>query len=169
MAILLWVMLVYLAAVAETAIAPLLRVGDTAPDLLALLAVVLALRWGNRYAFLGSGAIALAGDLISPGRVGLGAAWMLLVGFALGRFHRRWPLRHAPLQSAALLLAVAIWASGLGLSCRLLGAVETAIPTIICRAVYTGAYTAAVALPVLMVLGWWDERREPLPRGGCFY
>ncbi len=163
MAILLLVILVYLAAVAETALVPLLRVGHTTPDLMALLAVVLALRWRNRYGFLGSGAIALVGDLISPGRVGLGAAWMLLLAFGLGRFQRRARLRHPAGQTAAVLLSVACWAGALGLSCRLLGPVEAGIATILCRAVYTGAYTAAVGLPALMVLGWWDERTAPAP------
>jgi len=161
MAILLFVILAYLAAVAQPTLVPLLRVGDAAPDLLALLAVVWALRTRSRYGFLGAGAIALAGDLISPGRIGLGAGWMLLVAFGLVWFQTRRRLCHPALQTAVVLVAVTLWAGALGLSCRAFGQVDTEIVVLLRGALATGVYTAGVALPVLMVLGWWNERNGP--------
>jgi len=158
MAILLLLTLVYLAAVAETTLVPLLRVGGAAPELLALLAVIVALRTRSRYGFLVPGLIVLAGDLTAPGRIGLGTAWMLLVAFVLVRWRAGSRLRRFPAQLAVVPVAVGTWAVGLSMTCRLLGEIEGGMRAILSNALGGAIYTAAVALPVLMVLGWWDDR-----------
>ena len=58
-------------------------------DLLALLAVVWLLTASGTRAFLVAGAIALVGDLIAPGRLGLGFGWMLLVGYGVTQVRAR--------------------------------------------------------------------------------
>jgi rod shape-determining protein MreD len=152
------VVLVYVAAVAETALVDLMRIGSVTPDLLALLAVVWLIAADRPRAFLVGGAVMLVGDLISPGRVGLGAAWMLLVGFGVGRLHARVRLDNLAVRLAVVLVAVSVWAAGVGLVGRLAGDVALAWTTVFARAGGVGLYTAAVSLPVLMVLGW---SREP--------
>ena len=80
MHLLILIPIVYIAAVAETSLVDVMRIGDVAPDLLALVALVWLVTVAGPRAFLVAGAVALLGDLIAPGRVGVGTAWMLLVG-----------------------------------------------------------------------------------------
>lgn len=158
MRILLLALVVYLAAVVETSLGDAMRVGRVTPDLLALVAVVYMLAARSPRAFLAAGAIALAGDLIAPGRLGVGTAWMLVVGYAVGRLRHHVRLDHFTAQVPTVGLAVACWAAGVGATARLLGDVPLEWSTIAIRAAGVGLYTAGVALPVLMVLGWTRER-----------
>ena len=156
--------LVYLAAVAETSLADVLRVGQTAPELLALTAVVWLLLARGRWAFLAAGAIALVGDFIAPGRLGVGAAWMLLAGYGLSRLKGRLPTEHLVVQVPMVLAAVTLWALAVAATGRLLGDVPLPWSAIPSRAAGVGLYTAGVSLPVLMVLGWLAEPRRPRPQ-----
>jgi hypothetical protein len=160
---------VYLVAVAETSLVDVMRVGNVTPDLLALVAVVWLLTVAGPRAFLIAGAIALVGDLIAPGRLGVGTAWMLLVGYGITCLRARLQgatdgrgftgaqlLWQVPMVAAA----VTVWAAAVGLSGRLLGDIWLPLSTILTRAAGVGIYTAGAALPVLMVVGWV---REPKP------
>ena len=158
MRILLLALIVYLAAVAETSLGDVMRVGRVTPDLLALVATVYVLAARGPRAFLVAGAVALAGDLIAPGRLGVGAAWMLVVGYAVGRLRHHVRLDHFTAQVPVVGLAVACWAAGVGATARLLGELPLAWSTTAVRAAGVGLYTAGVALPVLMVLAWTRER-----------
>jgi rod shape-determining protein MreD len=155
---LLLAVIVYVAAVVETSLGDVMRVGRVTPDLLALVAVVYVLAARSPRAFLAAGAIALAGDLIAPGRLGVGAAWMLVVGYAVGRLRHHVRLDHFTAQVPVVGLAVACWATGVAATARLLGDLPLAWPAIAVRSAGVGLYTAGVAIPVLMVLGWTRER-----------
>jgi len=154
MRILLLTLIVYLAAVIETSLVDLMRIGPVAPDLLALVAVIWLLVSDRPRVLLAAGAIALMGDLIAPGRVGLGMAWMLLVGYVVVRLRARFKVEHLFWQLLITWLAVTLWAFGLGLTGRVLGDVALPVGTILARAAGVGLYTAGVSLPVLMILGW---------------
>lgn len=161
MAYLLLILFVYLAAVADTALGEQMRVGDVAPDLVALVAVVWVLLVRSRWAFLTAGAVALLGDLIAPGRVGVGAAWMLLVGFGLGQLLQQVRSRHLVVRLPLVLGALIVWCLGVAATHSILR--ETAAPftTQLRHALGAAVYTSAVAVPVLMVAGWMrTERRE---------
>ncbi len=155
---LLLIPLVYLAAVVDTAAAEVLRVGNVTPDLVALAAMVWVLLVRSRWAFLTAGAVALLGDLIAPGRVGVGAAWMLLVGFGLGWFveqaRRRRLADGLPARLLFTAAALTAWCLGVGLTSVLLGAAAQPLPAPLLQAFGAAAYTTAAALPVLMVAGW---------------
>ena len=148
---------VYLAAVLETALVDVLRIGDAAPDLLALLAIVWLLTARGPRAFLAAGTIALAGDLLAPGRVGVGMFWMLLVGYAVTRLRARCKFDYLVFQVPTAFVAVTVWAIAVGASARLLGDVALPWWSIVARGAAVGLYTAAVCLPVLMVVGWIGE------------
>ncbi len=161
-------LIVYLAAVAETSLVDVMRVGDVTPDLLALVAVVWLLTAAGPRAFLVAGAVVLVGDLIAPGRLGVGTAWMLLVGYGVTRLRVRFQgatdgrgfmWQQLVWQVPCVWLAVTVWAAAVGLTGRLLGDVALPWSTLLTRAAGVGVYTAGVALPVLMVIGWI---REPL-------
>ena len=153
---------VYLAAAADAALVDAMRVGSAAPDLLALAAIVWVLAAGGPRAFLAAGAVMLVGDLVAPGRVGLGAGWMLLAAFGVVQLRGYVKLDHPAVRVAVVLMAVTLWATGVGLTAWLLGEATLPPATIVARAAGVGLYTAAVAVPVLMILGWL---REPRRRG----
>jgi rod shape-determining protein MreD len=146
--------MVYLAAVAETSLGDVLRIGAIAPDLLALTAAVWLVVARGRYAFLVAGGIGLIADLLAPGRIGVGAAAWLLVGYAMLRPRWRWALEHVLGQLAAVAMAVSVWAATAGFGRWMVGDVGLGLSTILGRAVGTGLYTAAISLPVLLVASW---------------
>ncbi len=151
--------ILYLTAVAQTALVDLLRIGPVEPNLLALLAVVWLLLVPHRWAFWAAGGIGLVEDLLAPGRVGLGLASFLLVGYAL-----TWLRARVRLESLGLRVL-----SVLGATCALTGLqalghwlLSPAAPltTLLSHALGTAAYTAAVSLPLLMLLGWLRETKK---------
>lgn len=158
------IVFVYLAAVVDTALAEVLRVGDVTPDLLALAAIVWVLLVPSRWAFLTAGAVALLADLIAPGRVGVGAAWMLLIGFGLSGLvqhaRRRRIDRRLPVRLALTAAGLTAWCLGVGATAGLLG--DAALPLLpqLVRSFGAALYTSVVALPVLMVAGWIPAERE---------
>jgi rod shape-determining protein MreD len=153
---------VYLAAVLETSLVDVMRIGPIAPDLLALAAIVWVLTVPGRWTFLAAGAIGLLSDLAAPGHLGVGMAWMLLVGYAVGRLRMGRNLDALPWQLPVAWAAVTVWAAAVGLTGRILGDLPLPWSVILTRSAEVGLYTAGVALPVLMVLGW---TREPLRKG----
>jgi rod shape-determining protein MreD len=157
--ILLLVPIAYAAAVADTSLAERIEVGHVAPDLLALTAVIWLLVGAGPRGFLTAGAIGLAADLVSPGRLGLGMACFLLVGYAITRLRQRLAMDALPAQVVLVFGAVTLLAAGVATGRCLLG--ETAVPlaALLLRSLGVGLYTAGVSLPLLMVLGWI---REPL-------
>jgi cell shape-determining protein MreD len=154
---LLLIPILYVTAVMETSLADVIRVGCVAPDLLALLAVIWLLFAPGRWTFLAAGAIGLASDLIAPGRLGLGMACFLLIGYTLTRWRAKFPADHLLWQVPTVWLALTLLAASLATGRWLLG--ETSIPlgTLLGRALGVGVYTAGVSLPLLMVIGWIRE------------
>jgi hypothetical protein len=53
--------------------------------------------------------------------------------------------------------AVTVWAAAVGVTGRLLGDVSLPWSTLLARSAGVGIYTAGVALPLLMVVGWICE------------
>lgn len=163
MRILLLTLIVYLAALAETSLVDVMRIGDVTPDLLASVAIVWLLTAGGPRAFLVAGAVALVGDLIAPPRLGVGMGWMLLIGYGVtrlrGRFRGATDGRGLMWEVPCVGVAVTVWAAAVGLTGRLLGDVSLPWSTIVIRAFGVGIYTAGVALPVLMVVGWIRQPR----------
>jgi len=149
--------IVYTAAVLETSLADAVSVGYVAPDLLALVAVMWVLLAPGRRTFLAAGLIGLAADLISPGRVGLGMASFLLVGYALTWLRMKFRCGHIVWQVPAVYAATTLLAVSLAAGRWLLG--ETAVPlsTLLARAAGVGIYTTGVSLPLLMIIGWLRE------------
>ncbi len=159
MYILLLLPIVYAAAVLDTLLGDALRIGSVAPDLLAMTAVVWMLVAAGPRSFCVAGMIALVGDLIAPGQLGIGTAWMLLIGYGLCRLRGYFVTGNLPLRVLAVWVAVTLWAMGVGLSGCLLGQVATPVTTVLCCAAGVGVYTAALSLPLLMVIGWIRESR----------
>ncbi len=157
MRFLLLAMAVYVAAVAQTSLVDAMRIGPSTPDLLVLVAMSWLLAGSGRYGFLGAGLVGLAADLVSPGRLGIGAAWLLIVGYAVSRVKTRFGLEHWTTQVPAVALTATVWVAAAGLTRWLAGEIAIAPLAIVQRALGVGLYTGAVGLPWLMVLGWIGE------------
>ena len=151
--------IVYIAAVLETSLVDLIGVGRVAPDLLAMVAIIWLMIVPTPRAFLAAGAIVLVGDLIAPGRPGVGMAWMLAVGYAITRLRQHVRMDHLAVQLIVLWAAVTLWASAVGFTAQLTGHTVSPWLTLFANTAGVGIYTAGVSLPVLMVIGWI---REPL-------
>ena len=146
--------LIYATAVLDTALADAVHVGHVGPDLLALLAVTWLLFNPGRRTFLTAGAIGLAADLISPGRLGLGMASFLLVGYVLTRVRTRLTLDHLLFQLPTVYLTTTLLAATLATGRFLLGETPVPLSTLLLRATGVGLYTTAVSLPLLLTHGW---------------
>jgi rod shape-determining protein MreD len=154
---------VYAAALAETTLAPALRIGRISPDVLALAAMLWLLASPGRYAFLAAGLFAAAGDLLGPGRLGIGMAVWLVLGYAVTRWRERLALDRLPVQW--IVLAVAVTAGGLLQAAArwMLGELPGPLGPLLSRVVAAEAYTAALSLPLLMVLNWMPCRAADRP------
>ncbi len=164
MNVLLLLPIVYLAAVLDTSLVDVMRIGPVVPDLLALTAVAWLLTARGTWALPTAGAIALLSDLIAPGRIGLGMGWMLIVGYGVLRLRMQLKMEHTLWRVALTWAAVTLWALAVGCTARLLGDVTLPWATILQRGLGVGLYTAGVSLPIWMIVGWtaqpWRIRRE---------
>jgi rod shape-determining protein MreD len=157
LSVILLIPIVYAAAVAETSLADAMVVRHAAPDLLGLVAIVWLLTAGGPRGFLVAGAIGLFGDLIAPGRLGLGMTCFLLVGYTIASLRQRVPGEHLAWQVTIVCAGSTLLALGLALGGRLAGPSATPLGELLLRAPAVGLYTAGVSLPVLMILGWLRE------------
>jgi rod shape-determining protein MreD len=151
--------IVYLAAVLQTSLVEVIRIGRVEPDLLALAAMVWLLVAAGPLGFLAAGLVGLVADLVSPGRLGLGLACYLAVGYGLLRLRARVDLDSLPAQLAAVWGGATLLALGETVGRWLLGEPARALPTSLAGALGVGLYTAAVSLPVLMIIGWIRQSR----------
>jgi cell shape-determining protein MreD len=152
--------IVYIAAVTETSLVDLIGVGPVTPDLLAMVAIVWLMLVPTPRAILVAGAIVLVGDLIAPGRPGVGMAWMLLVGYAITRLRQHVKMDHLAVQLIVLWAAVTLWASAVAITSQLTGHTTSPWPTLLANTTGVGIYTAGVSLPALMIIGWIREPRR---------
>jgi len=148
---------VYLAAVLQTSLIDGLRIGRLTPDLVALVAMVWVLTATRPGAFLVAGGIGLVGDLLGPGRIGLGMAGLLLAGYGIEQLKTRFFLEGLPARVATVGVAVSLYALALATGHVALGTVEGPLWILWARAAGVGLYTGAISLPVLMVVGWIHE------------
>ena len=148
---------VYVAAVIETSLVDVIRVGHVTPDLLAMTAMVWGLISAGPVFVMGMGAIGLLVDLTAPGRVGLGVMGMLLVGCLLEWLRPRIRFDHLPIQLAMVWVGAPVLALTQTIGHWALGELGASLPVFLGRASGVGLYTAAVSLPVLMILGWVRE------------
>ena len=150
---------VYAAAVLDTALAPAWSVGAMRPDLLALTAIGAAFLGRKSSACMLAGAIGLFADLTAIGRIGAGIACFAIVGHVVMRLRPQLNVLPVWAKAIALAPAVAAAALGIGLTRKLSGEIDLGLLTIAMRCLGVGVYTAAIALPLLMLHHWAREPR----------
>jgi rod shape-determining protein MreD len=158
MAFLFLMLATYLAAALQTSLAPAIEVRHVMPDLFALVAIVWLLRPAGPRGFVAAGLVGFVYDLTSAAPLGIGFGLYSLAGYLICSLHGKLDGNRLLVQLPIVWLTTTIIALGEAAAARLFGDTTLAWTTLAVRAVGVGVYTTAVALPVLMVLGW-------LPRG----
>jgi rod shape-determining protein MreD len=154
----------YLAAVAETALAPVLTIHQVTPNLLALAAIVwLVSAAPSPWRIVEAAAIGLVFDFNSGSHAGVGMASFSLLAFAI--LHARPIMRRlGPVeQSLACLPAVAALTLIVSFANRLFGHTVPPLSLVMLQAFGCGVYTAAIGLPVWMILDWRRDARRTRP------
>jgi len=149
--------LIYAAAVADTSLADAFSIGRIAPDFLALAALFWLLVVARPGAFLAAGAAGLVSDLIAPGRIGLGMAGFLLAGYFVARLRARLAPEHFLWHATFTFAAVALISILTALGHRGLGEVSLPLTTLVLRGAGVALYTAAVSVPLFMIVVWIRE------------
>lgn len=155
---------VYCAAVLQTSLAPAIEARHVVPDLFALVGIVWQLSTVRPRGFVAASLVGLACDLTSGGPLGMGMGLFALVGFLVGWLREKVDANHLLARLVVVWLATTAIAVGEVAIRRLLG--ETTLPwtTLAVRAASVGVYTTCVALPPLMVMGWFREGRTARAR-----
>jgi rod shape-determining protein MreD len=154
----------YVAAVAETTLAPVLAIHQVTPSFLALVAIIwLVAAAPSPWRIVEVAALGLVFDFNSGSHAGVGMASFSLLAFLV--MHVRPTLRRlGPLeQTLACLPLVAALMMIVALANRMFGQAVPPLPLILVRAFGCGAYTAAIGLPAWMILDWRRDSRRARP------
>jgi rod shape-determining protein MreD len=145
----------WLAAVFQTTVAPAMTVRQVSPDALALLAGLwLSAGPLERRSVWVAAALGFASDLISPGPLGVGMFAYFLA--AHGVLAVRGKLSADSIALRLLLTAGFATAAALVIAMlyTLSGDAGLSAATLIARVIGVGLYTAALGLPLAMILSW---------------
>ena len=146
--------LFYAALLADTVAAPIMAVGDVAPDWTALVLVVWLLRTRSNWAPLIAAGVGALVDLAAAGRVGPGIAAFALAGYLVPRLAAKLPSRQVLVE----VVAVALGTFGIGFVLCSIAFIAAEVPqgpaAAMLELVGTATYTGAVAVPILMLRNW---------------
>jgi rod shape-determining protein MreD len=149
--------------VAQATVAPVLRIGDVAPDIPLIVVALLALRRGPEFGAVAGFAAGLLQDVAGGGVVGAQALTKAVLGFALGTLGARLAVTHPMVQVPGLVLLSA--AEGLARFAVLklfhfpAPFAEVMTYVVLPQALYNGFLGAAVVL----ALAWTDAQRNAGP------
>ena len=140
---------------ADAALVPLVAVYGVSPSLLVLVTIVwLLVEAASPWRVVEAAALGLAFDLNSGGHAGAGLAAFSLMSFCL--MHARPVLRRlGPVEQACCLVPiVAAMLLIVGVLNRACGEAVPPPRLIVLRSIGCACYTAAIGLPIFMVLDW---------------
>ena len=140
----------YLALVFQTTLCPLIRISGAAPDLLALVALVIVLISSSPYAFLWAGWIGLLHDLASTVRIGVAMFWFAVAGYLMVRIRDHVFTESLLTRWIACVLGSFVAVAGLVATRRLFGDTNAAWGTILA---HTIRVAQCVAVPFFALLG----------------
>jgi rod shape-determining protein MreD len=154
---------VYVAALLDTWLAPRWEVRGITPDLLALVAFVWLAGTRNRYAFFAVALVGLVSDLNSFSPLGGGMAAFVVVAYLVMYLRRNLHLE----GPFAQVLIVGGGASAVcfvqGIALRLMQHVDASLVRLVERAGLVGLYTAAVSIPIVMIIFLLKPKRAAAP------
>jgi rod shape-determining protein MreD len=150
--------LIYVAAVLQSALGPRWEIAGAAPNLLIVVALVWLTVSLNRHALAIVAAIGLVSDLNSPGPMGMDMALFAMAGYTALWLRQRLMIDHFPGRLSVIWLAATFITLLEGIVLRFMAASPLALRLVFERSLLVGLYTMAVAIPVLMVIGWKNDR-----------
>lgn len=142
---------VYVLAVVQTAVCPLLHLETRTPDPLAFLAALMAWFGASPYRFMWCGLVGLVHDVVGVGRLGPAMVWFAVVGYLLLRTRRVLYRDHFLLQLLAAAAGTAAIELGLFAIRRLLGDSATAWHEIGPASVMVAVYSLAGGWPLVLI------------------
>jgi rod shape-determining protein MreD len=159
MSILILMLGTYVAAVLQISLSPAIEVRHVMPDLFALVTSLWILRTPLRQALFGAAFVGLLYDLTSAAPLGIGLGIYSVAGYALSRLGARAGGMFLPLQLVSVWLVTTSIALGEAAAARIAADTTLSWTTLTVRGVSVGVYTTAVALPVLIVIGWLPQKK----------
>ncbi|HEY1599023.1 MAG TPA: rod shape-determining protein MreD [Pirellulales bacterium] len=154
-------LLTYVAAIAETAFVPTLAVYHAVPNVLALLGILWAASAGSSQLRIIEGAsIGLVFDLNSGSHVGVGVVAFALLAFAV--IQARAAIRCLGIVQQSMVCAPLVAGMMLivAMGNRLFGEAVPPLSVVLWGAATTAVYSAAVSLPIWMMVDWTREVRR---------
>jgi rod shape-determining protein MreD len=155
--------IVYVAALLETWLAPRWEVRGITPDLLALAAFAWLAGARGRYAFIAVALVGLVSDLNSHAPLGSGMAALAIVAYSVIFLRRN--LHLEGLFAQVLIVGFGTTAACLvqGVALKLLQQNSDSVVRLIERAGLAGLYTAAVSIPITMIIFWMKPKHTAAP------
>jgi len=153
--------LVYLASILQIGLARHWQIAGAGPDLLALVAVVWTMKSTSWHALAAAASIGLACDMNSTGPLGVGMALYAVIAYGVIWWRRQVRLDRLPAQIAVVWTGVTVISISEFVANRCLGQSIPPLPIAIERTAIVGLYTAMVAVPIVLVLGWRRQRHDP--------
>lgn len=153
------VTMVYLAAVADGVVAPLLAVDGVRPDFLALAAVLLTFVARGTRGIVMAAAIGAMADLNLPGRCGIGVAAFGLIAFVICATRLR-SVRRPLARTGLTFAAVALMSLCVALLRGLLKELEWSPAGFLVASAGAALYTALLALPFYFLVDRFALRQS---------
>lgn len=150
----------YAAACFQTSLVEAMEIGRIAPDVLALLAAAIALLVGGSGGLAMVAAVGLVEDLLSPGRLGIATASYLLAGWTATELAERFVPRLLATRLLFTGLFTGVVACGVGLARCAIGEAAVGPWSVVGRGVGVAIYTAALAAPLWIAIGWIERRGD---------
>jgi rod shape-determining protein MreD len=154
--------LIYLSTILQIGLAPYWQIAGTGPDLLALLAILWVVKTTGWHSLAVAALIGFGSDLNSTAPLGLGMALYAAIAYGLVWWRRQVKLDRLSAQVAVVWAGVTVITlleliadSGLG---RSISSLRLALE----RTAVVGLYTTMIAVPVLLVMSWRRDKREPV-------
>ena len=151
------VLILYLAAAAQTTLADAVSIGSIGLQLPAMAAaMVIIVRRGN--GALGMAAlIGFVEDTLASGRLGVAMGWYLILGWFLLEGCERYELRSLGRRTALTGLYVGLAILAVGATRWAIGEPTVGFPRVILQAAGIGAFSGLVAIPLWIVLDWTEQ------------
>jgi rod shape-determining protein MreD len=151
------ILLFYFAAVLQTWLA--LRGGEFAPDLIALAAICVLITASNRRGLLLMAGAGLLSDVNSFNRLGIGMALFLLAAQTIIWLRSRLRLDGFFGHCSSVWIAATAIALSQGIVDRCFGMAAPSWRMLMEHGFLIGFCTAAIGVPILMIVNWGSERR----------
>jgi len=159
-----WLILILAVYVAETlqaALDTVLCVGNIVPDWFVLTALLFVLTVRRPQPLLAGMIVGLAADLSAVGPLGLSTALLALTTLGVARLRRKLHIEHPASRVLLIALATTLYTQGIiGITAIGPSLLMRNTITLFIGAIGVGSYTAAFALPALLIITWVREPRR---------